>query len=473
VPTQPLPAELRLNACWFATDPNAAAAATGPLASTALRWMVTNPVPDRRHLAPPAEADYKKWASAGVGWGVILPEQPGTPADAAEDLAGAPEPIRALIADRKAKQGDVPVFRYDKSWEYRHSLLRSRARGKAYALSATPYGLKADEVPYYLLICGSPSAIPWECQYFLNGTHAVGRLDLDDVGLGHYVKALIAGWPAAPEKPTADLKRAVVWAVDHSAMDITHLMRQVIATPLYDKYSTDLDMKAELLAGNDAGGGALIQKLAQTRPGLVVTTSHGQTAPTAEAKQDEMKATLGIPVDRDYRMLAVDKLLAKWDAYGAVWYAHACCSAGGDGLNRFDQMLAPGSQPEAVLAAVARLGPVSAPLPRALLGAERPIRAFIGHVEPTFDWTLRHPFMGQDLTPLLVQSLYDNLYNHHPVGHALRSWFRQLGGLRDSYEREKKLVVQQPNALGPLLYSALAAKDVESTVVLGDPTAVL
>jgi hypothetical protein len=31
------------------------------------------------------------------------------------------------------------------------------------------------------------------------------------------------------------------------------------------------------------------------------------------------------------------------------------------------------------------------PLPRALLGAEKPLRAFVGHVEPTFDWTLRDP----------------------------------------------------------------------------------
>ena len=37
----------------------------------------------------------------------------------------------------------------------------------------------------------------------------------------------------------------------------------------------------------------------------------------------------------------------------------------------------------------------SRPLPRKLLGAEKPLRAFLGHVEPTFDWTLRDPETGQ------------------------------------------------------------------------------
>ncbi|WP_165065745.1 hypothetical protein, partial [Paludisphaera rhizosphaerae] len=467
------PIELRLNACWFDVDEAEAAAASGKLAGTALRWMVTNPVADRQHLAPPQPADYSNWTDSRVGWGVILPEQSDASPGAAEDLGGAPEAIKRLIADRKAKQGSVPVFRYDKAWEYRYSLLRSRSRSQPQAISATTYGLGDREIPYYLLICGTPEQIPWEFQYILNATHAVGRLDLDEEGLSRYVDALIAGWAGSEAKPSADRARALVWAVDHSVTDITHLMREAIARPLYEKYSSDADMKADLLAGADAGGGALIQKLAEVRPGLVVTTSHGRTAPTAEDKQQEMRDTLGIPVDRDLRALDLAKLLARWDPYGSIWYAHACCSAGGDGLDRFDGVIADGSSAKAVLKAVARLGPVSAPLPRKLLGGERPARAFVGHVEPTFDWTLQHPLTRQQLTGELVRALYDNLYLHQPIGHALKAWFRPLGGLRETYEFEKSRLLDLPTARGALLYASLAAKDVESTVILGDPTATL
>ena len=52
-------------------------------------------------------------------------------------------------------------------------------------------------------------------------------------------------------------------------------------------------------------------------------------------------------------------------------------------------------------------GAFTTPLPRALLGATRPLRAFVGHVEPTFDWTLRQRQTGEHLTfPLEVSSMF-------------------------------------------------------------------
>jgi hypothetical protein len=59
-----------------------------------------------------------------------------------------------------------------------------------------------------------------------------------------------------------------------------------------------------------------------------------------------------------------------------------------------------------------------------LLGAERPLRAFVGHVEPTFDWTLRDPTNKQVLTHVMCAALYDKLYEGYQryrqerAGHA-------------------------------------------------------
>ena len=73
-----------------------------------------------------------------------------------------------------------------------------------------------------------------------------------------------------------------------------------------------------------------------------------------------------------------------------------------------------------MLLAVAGLGAQVAPLPRALLGAKRPLRAFVGHVEPTFDWTIRNPESKQALTDTIIQALYNHLYQEErePLGFA-------------------------------------------------------
>src|SRR5207302_1988162 len=126
---------------------------------------------------------------------------------------------------------------------------------------------------------------------------------------------------------------------------------------------------------------------------LIVTTSHGQTGPLADAVA--MKSKLGLPVDQDFQPLDPDQLLATWEPDGAIWYAHACCSAGSNaislygcqdtGINNIPICLVEAGSPvDRVLKGVAGLGSLVAPLPRALLGAKKPLRAFIGHVEPTF-----------------------------------------------------------------------------------------
>jgi hypothetical protein len=118
-----------------------------------------------------------------------------------------------------------------------------------------------------------------------------------------------------------------------------------------------------------------------------------------------------------------------------------------------------------------------APLPRALLGQRRPIRAFVGHVEPTFDWTLRDPQTGQVLTHALVTCLWNELYRgglRTPIGLALARVYREagsfLGGWHTAMERVDNAV---PHARDWALYCQLVAMDRQTLVVLGDPTVVL
>jgi hypothetical protein len=122
---------------------------------------------------------------------------------------------------------------------------------------------------------------------------------------------------------------------------------------------------------------------------------------------------------------------------------------------------------------VARLGNRIAPLPSALLGCKMPLRAFIGHVERTFDWTLQNPGNRQTLTDSIEKSFYNELYQPSPVGYALRPWYERLPSLFSAYDADQRAFSQGSNTRQSMLQESLCARDVQSMVMLGDPTVTL
>lgn len=225
----------------------------------------------------------------------------------------------------------------------------------------------------------------------------------------------------------------VVWATDHGRGDMSRTMRLYVANPLWDLVKDDPDVgPGSVLIDKTSGGAstpALLNALAERKPGMVVTTSHGVTFPLNDPQA--MSANLGLPVGDDQAFVSQKEVLESCDLYSAIWYAHACCSAGSRGTTIFDGLVAGDSPIDEVLKGVAAIGSLTAPLPRALLGAARPLRAFIGHVEPTFDWTIRQPMTRQALTGDLTKALWTELFRKDscPVGHAFRSYFEPIGSL--------------------------------------------
>ena len=203
-----------------------------------------------------------------------------------------------------------------------------------------------------------------------------------------------------------------------------------------------------------------------------------------------MARTLGMLVDQDHETIEPKQLLEGWEPDDAIWYAHACCSAGADAKvadvggaakqseRLLDHVAGPltfrissrGPRGRQVLDAVVKVGSTVAPLPRALLGAKRPLRAFIGHVEPTFDLTLRDKGTGQFLTSNLTDALYSRLYQPYPVGFAFRDWYVRIGGLTEAFESSKARFGRGEDTGDLLLSLQLARRDIQSTVILGDPT---
>jgi hypothetical protein len=127
-----------------------------------------------------------------------------------------------------------------------------------------------------------------------------------------------------------------------------------------------------------------------------------------------------------------------------------------------------------VLKGVAQVGARVAPLPEALLGAAQPLRAFVGHVEPTFDWTLRQPQTGQFLTEPIQDALYSRLFQPQPLGLALRDMYDRLASIFAGYDVQlRQFNKGVAGSEARMLYHLLVARDVQSMVVLGDPTATL
>ncbi|WP_033822522.1 hypothetical protein [Kitasatospora sp. MBT63] len=445
----------------------------GPLAQAYGRWALTSvEVGAARRLVPSAP-DPADWSDPKVGWGLVLPDAPGLDPDALARAEDAEPPLRRLLAARRGR-----VLRYRAGSGYADWTLRDLAGGGDLLTAASPAGSGPLELPMYLLIHGTPEQIPWQVQYALNPVRHVGRLDLTGEPLARYVDALLDGWSGSAVRYEAP----VVWSVDlgEGPQDITTLMRDAVGAPLYALLAADPDMPAAVFvdgSATGADGAALGEALASARPALAVTTSHGLTGPVDDPVR--LREGLGLPVGQDRTPVRPQDLLAGWQPDGAVWVARACCSAGSDSPSAYHGLFEPGSPVDRTLDGVAGSGAAVAPLPRALLGAERPARAFVGQVEPAFDWTMSFPPNRQRLTSQLVEAaLYRGLCLGLPVGLAMAPYYEPVGSLLLQYARAAGVYgtsVREAarTALDLALYSKVTAYDRAATVILGDPTAAL
>lgn len=445
--------------------------ASGAVLPQATNWVTNAQQPSvTESLGPPPDADPADWRDPSIGWGLVLPNRSGLSPAALASAADAPEPIRALVQARS----NARVLRYLPDSPFHLTLLRDYAAGGDITIAS---GMPADPadptLPQYLLIYGTPAEIPWDLQYVLNAACAVGRLDLQGDALENYVQALLNDWQDAESQ----IDQALVWAVDFGASDITHLMRNAIAAKVFAQWSNDstLKGKASFFDGShstqQATGASLLAALSEKKPSLIVTTSHGQTSPVGDPAT--LKMQLGLPVDQNLQSIDPQQLLAAWQPDGAIWYAHACCSAGSSDISVYNGLVEAGSTIDQVLKGVSALGSLTAPLPQALLGAKKPLRAFIGHVEPTFDWTLMQQASGQYLTNSIVRALYNRIYSKKPIGLVFREYYAPIGALSIEHDQAAVDLKNGQDTHEILLRCQLTARDLQSMVILGDPTAML
>jgi hypothetical protein len=456
----PLPNVLQINAWTGEEHGNTAQAA--PAVRNAL---LTRGLAAGAPTLAPQEVRPEDWQDPRVGWGLLLADQTDLTPPQKALAEDAPAPLRELLA----KRNNAPVLRYNPQG-HAGTLTRYYPDGSSQqtSISALNFGIGRGCIPRYLLIWGSPKVVPWSVQYELQTGYFVGRLDLEGDALARYVAALLNDWADSQ----TILENTTVWAVDHGTSDITHLMHNCVALPLHESFRNDADPTfrsgATMITGASATHGTLIGDLSKRRPSLVVTSSHGATGPLTDVVQ--MRTQLGLMVDSAHAILEPAVLLQAWLPSGAIWFAQACCSAGSAERTAYEGLVAADSAVGRILAGVAQCGSMTSPLPRALLGAGAPLRAFIGHVEPTFDWTLRHPKTRQFLSKPLIRAFYDNLYLGKPVGMALAECRIAASSLNESYRIAVDRLGGGQDAAGEIFALELMSKDWRSLVLLGDPT---
>jgi len=447
-----IPPVLQINA-WTGTGTG-----SGELDARADRWGSRGGLPlPQQPLDLGSPPDPTAWWCDDVGYGVLLPESDHP---AAEKAVGgdAPPAVQELLA---ARPGTV-MLRWDAQLP-QGFLRRYFPDGSSQTPKVlSPYGTARGSLPRYILIVGGPDAIPWQVQYTFGTRRAVGRLPLTGDALAPYVSAMLSDWAGCE----VDVRAPLQWTVDLPG-DITAEMRAVIADPLQVKLTDPQLPRFEHLTDARATGAQLLARLAAAKPGLLVTSSHGLTA----GDRDAMAKTLGLPVDVQHAPVDLDALDAAMPA-GCVWYAQACCSAGSEAPTKYGGLLGAGTPALSVVSAVADLGSTVSPAAVRLLGREHPVRAVLGHVEPTFDWTLRVPETGQGLGGALVAALSTNLLGgRQPVGHAFTDYRLGVGDLHAEWmtafdELNDGDTTQRPR----LTRLRLTAFDRQSLVLLGDPT---
>ena len=279
-----------------------------------------------RPFALPAEVDDPNDLTQ-VGWAVVF--TPNTP-------AAVKKALKPLLDRRAAQAKDLY-----KVLEYRPGESREDWLGRYGAHGAD---VDPQKVPFFLLLVGDPTEIPFELQCLLDIDYAVGRLAFDaPADYGTYAKA-VAEYETAKAVPTA--REVVYWGTRHDLDAATEMSADGLITPLSapGPKPTDPALAAKykfasrcLLAG-DATKANLLDVLhpgKKKAPALVFTASHGMGGwPKGDKRERPANGALlcqdwpGFGSCKPAHYLSAAEVGADARLAGVVAFLFACYGAG-------------------------------------------------------------------------------------------------------------------------------------------------
>ena len=343
-----------------------------------------------------------------AGWGIIFAHD----ADPA-----VKEALTDLIALRKEQAGEH--FRlYEGADGYRRKGHQVQLPGPSWR---RPGPADPDKVPYYLLIVGSPDAIPYRFQYELDVQYAVGRIQFDT--LQEY--ANYAASVHAAEKDGVKLpRRAAFFGVANPGDDTTKLTTKELIEPLSATFAAKAaSWQIDPVLRDNAVKARLKALLGGPEtPALLVTGSHGMEFPLNDSRQLPHQGALLCrdwpgrdawgknPIGQDF-YFAGDDLAGDANLLGMLAFFFACYGAGTPQLDEFSKQAFKDRMPIAPF-------PFMADLPKKMLGHPRGgALAVIGHIERA--WTFSFDWPGAGAQTTVFESTLQRLLEGHPVGSAL------------------------------------------------------
>ena len=397
-----------------------------------------------------------------AGWGIVFAH------DADPALKDA---LTDLIALRKTQAGDH--FRlYEGADGYRRGKDTKTSFLARHGVGPGP--ADPDKVPYYLLIVGSPDAVPYDFQYELDVQYAVGRIHFDNLQeYANYAASVVAAEKNRVKLP----RRAAFFGVANPGDLATELSSKELIEKLGNVMSKKgLGWQVEPILGDKAVKDRLKDLLGGPKtPALLMTGSHGMEFPLNDRRQLPHQGALlcqdwpgaaawgSKPISQDF-YFAGDDVTGDANLLGLMAFFFACYGAGTPTLDEFSRQAFKDRMPIAPF-------PFLANLPKKMLGHPRGgALAVIGHIERAWTFSFRWPDVGAQTT--VFECTLQRLMEGHTVGSAIEyfneRWAEQATVLSDTLENIEFTHQFDPYELADMW---TANNDARSYVILGDPAA--
>ncbi len=399
----------------------------------------------RVHLALKSGLDPEKLRQAG--WGLVLPE---------DEPPGVLDALRPLLDWRGRSMGGIEPRRlvYRRGESSRMFLDRH---------NQSPGVVDPAKVPYYLLLVGPPTGIPFSVQQGLGVQHAVGRLDFES--LDDY-RSYAANVVVRERMREARQRRIGVFGPRYD--DITRQSNEYLLRPLAHVLAKLEDWRVEEFLGPRAHRQCHLDLLTgESPPAFLLSVCHGRALPLGHGEQRRLQGSQACqPAEAGaglHRWIAGRDIDASATGpQGQVLFMNGCFSAG---TPRENSYLHRGGEEKELCAEE----PFTSHLAQRLLAHPQGASAVIGHVDRTWNYSFRWPTTrGPQITSF--ESTARDLMQGKRVGAAIEKGFgRRFADLCvELVEWQERCRFGQTPDL-TLCQIWTARNDAKSTVILGDP----